>query len=58
MSDPITLPRKDDANVAAPSRKPYEPPAIEESSQFETLALACANNSGLDCQYGAGVNDS
>jgi hypothetical protein len=27
-----------------PARRPYEPPAIEETSQFETLALACAQN--------------
>lgn len=24
-------------------RQPYEPPAIEESIEFETLALGCAN---------------
>jgi hypothetical protein len=27
---------------AAPERLPYEPPAIEETSEFETLSLACA----------------
>jgi hypothetical protein len=26
----------------APKRLPYEPPAIEETSEFETLSLACA----------------
>ncbi|MET0413444.1 MAG: hypothetical protein ABW217_19200 [Polyangiaceae bacterium] len=25
-----------------PARLPYEPPAIEETSEFETLSLACA----------------
>lgn len=27
---------------ASPRRLPYEPPAIEETSEFETLSLACA----------------
>ena len=29
-------------NVVTPKRLPYEPPAIEETSEFETLSLACA----------------
>lgn len=37
-----------------PQRRPYQPPAIEETSQFETLALACGQNigGGLSCSGG------
>lgn len=35
----------DEAGARAPKpRLPYEPPAIEESSAFETLSLACAKS--------------
>jgi hypothetical protein len=30
------------APAASPRRLPYEAPAIEETSEFETLSLACA----------------
>ena len=35
----------DDHTTEAPAvRRPYEPPAIEETSEFETLALTCAGS--------------
>jgi len=37
---------------AGKKRLPYEPPAIEETSEFETLALTCghtANSPSPDC---------
>lgn len=41
MKDPVSpLP----SSAAPQPRRPYEPPAIEETSQFETLALACVQN--------------
>jgi hypothetical protein len=39
---------------ALDSRKPYEPPAIEETSQFETLALSCGQNVGNPAESCAG----
>ncbi len=39
-------------------RRPYEPPAIEESSEFETLALTCGKVGGLTCYYGGGYRFS
>ena len=30
-------------------RRPYVPPAIEETSAFETLALACTKGNALQC---------
>jgi hypothetical protein len=27
-------------------RRPYEPPDVEETAEFETLALACAKTAG------------
>jgi hypothetical protein len=30
------------ASAITPQRLPYEAPAIEETSEFETLSLACA----------------
>jgi hypothetical protein len=36
------------------ARRTYEPPAIEQTSEFETLALTCAlgPNGGGDCSVG------
>ena len=34
--------KKASEQESAPRRRPYEPPAIVETSEFETLALACA----------------
>jgi hypothetical protein len=40
-----------DDDRAVPSgrgkRLPYEPPAIEETSDFETLALTCGHTTGF-----------
>lgn len=40
------------------ARRRYEPPAIEETSEFETLALACGFTEGgsgeCDPNFGAG----
>lgn len=57
MSEPTKSPQQEDSRERK-QRRPYEPPAIEESSQFETLALACALQSGFDCTYGSGYNNS
>jgi len=37
------------AITVAVERRPYEAPAIEETSQFETLALACLQNESNGC---------
>ncbi len=37
--------------TAQPKRKPYEAPAIEETSEFETLSLACGKQNPVLC-YG------
>jgi hypothetical protein len=42
---------------AAPQRRPYEPPAIEESSEFETLSLACGKGNPGAC-YGGPYRNS
>jgi hypothetical protein len=34
--------REAGGSQVTPQRLPYEPPAIEETSEFETLSLACA----------------
>lgn len=39
----------DDPKPPARERKPYVAPAIEETSNFETLALACTQSVG-NCQ--------
>lgn len=36
-------------------RRPYEPPAIEETSEFETLALNCTGLVNEVACYGAGT---
>ncbi|MCG8555172.1 MAG: hypothetical protein MJD61_07770 [Proteobacteria bacterium] len=33
-----------------PARRPYEPPAIEESAQFSVLALGCDIQPGV-CEF-------
>jgi hypothetical protein len=40
-----------DAKNQGKQRRPYEPPAIEQTSEFETLALACGPfpGGGPDC---------
>ena len=40
-NDDKASPREDDK-----VRLPYEPPAIEETAEFETLALACGHVEG------------
>jgi hypothetical protein len=46
-------PESDKAKQAeAPKRQPYEPPAIEETSEFETLALACTQLTVYACGPG------
>lgn len=35
-------------------RRPYEPPAIEETSEFETLALSCTGLVNDIACYGTG----
>lgn len=44
----------DDSDAQAPGpRRPYEPPAIEESSEFETLSLTCTHTAaGCDPELG------
>jgi hypothetical protein len=42
---------RDREEEAQEQRRPYEPPAIEETSAFETLALACARLSVDACGY-------
>lgn len=46
--DPTTVPKP---------RKPYEPPAIIDSADFETLALSCAKTPGPepDCHGPGGT---
>lgn len=36
-------------------RRPYEPPAIEETSEFETLALSCTGLVNEIACYGSGT---
>ena len=38
------------------ARKPYEPPQVEESARFETLAQMCGQQSGFGCAVGGGLN--
>lgn len=40
-----------------PPRKPYERPAIEQTSEFETLTLFCAF-ADASCAYGGGTENS
>jgi hypothetical protein len=37
----VNSPEPAPALQAEAPRRPYEPPAIEETSEFETLALSC-----------------
>jgi hypothetical protein len=39
-----------------PPRRPYEPPAIEETSDFETLALSCGLANPDACEDGPQLN--
>jgi hypothetical protein len=44
---------------SADTRREYEPPAIEETSAFETLALNCTHNASSQCEsyyYPGGEN--
>jgi hypothetical protein len=41
--------RNDDPKPRTRERRPYVAPAIEETSEFETLALACTQSLG-NCQ--------
>ena len=50
--------RAERGEPASEPRRPYEPPAIEQSSDFETLALSCGQVGGLDCYYGGGYKTS
>jgi hypothetical protein len=47
MDSDSKLPDQAATPGAAGARRPYEPPAIEETSEFETLALTCAQNQGI-----------
>ncbi len=52
---PKTTDRSDVPDSRCPaSRPPYEPPRIEESADFETLALQCGRTSGPNCYYTGG----
>ena len=42
------------ASAPARARRPYEPPAIEETSAFETLALSCSGLANEVACYGTG----
>ncbi len=42
----------------AGDRKPYEQPAIDESADFETLALTCGKVSGVACEDAGGTTNS
>jgi hypothetical protein len=42
---------EDDTRTPEPVRRPYEAPAIVETADFETLALACTQ-SFANCQPG------
>lgn len=45
------------ADSVAGLRKPYQAPAIEESAQFETLALSCAKQDEVSaCLGGSAFN--
>jgi hypothetical protein len=52
------MPSKATMSETERRRLPYEPPAIEETSEFETLALDCGHTEGggpactFDPQYG------
>ncbi len=37
-------------------RPVYEPPRIEQSAEFETLALQCGRTTGPTCYYYGGYN--
>jgi hypothetical protein len=41
------MPTKNATGEIEPGRLPYEPPAIEETSEFETLALNCGFAEGV-----------
>ena len=45
-------------NQARVARLPYEPPAVEESSEFETLALACVKEPFTECYYAGETSNS
>jgi hypothetical protein len=47
-----------DPDQRSDPRREYEPPAIEETSAFETLALNCTHNSSAPCEtyYYGGEN--
>ncbi len=36
------------------SRPAYEPPRIEQSAEFETLALQCGRTAGFECLLNGG----
>jgi len=40
------MPTNDVTGQSESGRLPYEPPAIEETSEFETLALSCGHTDG------------
>ena len=42
------------ASAPARARRPYEPPANEETSAFETLALSCSGLANEVACYGTG----
>jgi hypothetical protein len=49
--------QNDDPKEPGPVRRPYEAPAIVETADFETLALACNQTFGT-CQPGADFPDA
>ena len=51
----VSCPEPASASEHDAPRRPYEPPAIEETSDFETLALSCTGLVNEVACYGMGT---
>ena len=45
---------RDQSSQERRERLEYEPPRIEQSAEFETLALQCGRTNGPTCEYYGG----
>lgn len=48
---------KDGKDAGRETKRPYLPPTVDETAQFETLALACGKTD-LSCEYTGGTQNS
>lgn len=46
--------RKQTDDDALPRRLAYEPPRVEETASFETLALTCGQSDDFTCEFTPG----